>query len=145
MDVGAIVAVTGGVLLILATLLAGLLWVIKAQIAQSKEMQPNGGSTMRDALNRTERQSLDNADMLNRIHSTQEENWRNVITSIREIRQDHKDFKEEVARGFADNRDRIDSVRLSLTEQGNDIHRAVGSVHERVNAHLDDHLKGRIA
>ena len=43
---------------ITAVFLAGLIWLIKAQIAQMKEMQPNGGSSMRDAINRIEQRQI---------------------------------------------------------------------------------------
>jgi hypothetical protein len=38
-----------------AAILAGLLWLIKAQTAISKEFQRNGGSSTKDALYRIER------------------------------------------------------------------------------------------
>ena len=34
--------------------LSGLVWLIRAQGAMAKEMKPNGGSSIRDALNRIE-------------------------------------------------------------------------------------------
>lgn len=37
------------------TILGLLIWIVKAQIAMSKEFRPNGGSTMRDAIARIER------------------------------------------------------------------------------------------
>ena len=36
-------------------LLAGLSWIIRAQIAMGKQFTPNGGSSLRDAVNRLER------------------------------------------------------------------------------------------
>lgn len=43
-------------LIAIATAIIGLLiWIVKAQISMSKEFQPNGGSTMRDAIARIER------------------------------------------------------------------------------------------
>lgn len=39
---------------IAAAILAGLLWLIRAQVSLLKEFRPNGGSTTRDALNRIE-------------------------------------------------------------------------------------------
>lgn len=35
-------------------LLAGLLWLIKAQVSLQREFKPNGGTSTRDALNRIE-------------------------------------------------------------------------------------------
>ena len=40
---------------IVALLMGGLVWLIRAQVAQMKELKPNGGSSMRDAVNRIER------------------------------------------------------------------------------------------
>lgn len=37
-----------------AAILAGLLWLIRAQVALLKEFRPNGGGSTRDALNRIE-------------------------------------------------------------------------------------------
>ena len=43
------------VLIAIATgIFAGLIWLIRAQIALQREFRPNGGSTTRDALNRIE-------------------------------------------------------------------------------------------
>ena len=39
---------------IAAAILAGVLWLIKAQVAVLKEFRPNGGGSTRDALNRIE-------------------------------------------------------------------------------------------
>ena len=37
-----------------AAILAGVLWLIRAQIALQREFKPNGGSSTRDALTRIE-------------------------------------------------------------------------------------------
>ena len=37
-----------------SALLAGLLWLIRAQISLQREFKPNGGTSTRDALNRIE-------------------------------------------------------------------------------------------
>ena len=39
---------------IATALLAGLLWMIKAQVSLQKEFKPNGGASTRDSLNRIE-------------------------------------------------------------------------------------------
>lgn len=39
---------------IAAAILAGLLWLIRAQVSLLKEFRPNGGGSTRDALNRIE-------------------------------------------------------------------------------------------
>lgn len=47
-----------------SVLLAGLIWIIKAQIAMSKEFKPNGGSSAKDSLIRIEK---DIKDVRNKI------------------------------------------------------------------------------
>ena len=37
-----------------AAILAGVLWLIRAQVALMREFKPNGGSSTRDSLNRIE-------------------------------------------------------------------------------------------
>lgn len=39
---------------IVSALLAGIIWLIRAQVAMQREFKPNGGSSTRDALNRIE-------------------------------------------------------------------------------------------
>lgn len=46
---------------IVSAALAALLWIIKSQVAMSREFKPNSGSTARDALDRIERK-LDNVE-----------------------------------------------------------------------------------
>ncbi len=41
-------------IVIATALLAGLLWLIKAQISLQREFKPNGGTSTRDSLNRIE-------------------------------------------------------------------------------------------
>ena len=41
-------------IVIATALLAGLLWMIKAQISLQREFKPNGGASTRDSLNRIE-------------------------------------------------------------------------------------------
>lgn len=40
---------------IVSAILGGLLWMIRAQVHMMKEFKPNGGSTMRDSMNRIEK------------------------------------------------------------------------------------------
>ena len=40
--------------IIATALLAGLVWLIRAQVALQKEFKPNGGLSTRDSLNRIE-------------------------------------------------------------------------------------------
>lgn len=43
-------------LTIVTALLGGLMWIVKSQVqAMRKDMQPNGGSSTKDQLNRIER------------------------------------------------------------------------------------------
>jgi hypothetical protein len=52
------------VVIISGALLAGLLWIIRGQSAMSREFRPNGGASMKDAVNRIE---TDIRDVRNRI------------------------------------------------------------------------------
>ena len=38
-----------------SAILGGVLWLIRAQVHMSKEFKPNGGATLRDSLNRIEK------------------------------------------------------------------------------------------
>lgn len=46
-------------IIIAGALLSGLLWIIKSQSAMSREFRPNGGSSMKDAVNRIEKDIRD--------------------------------------------------------------------------------------
>lgn len=41
-------------IVIATALLAGLLWLIRAQVSLQREFKPNGGASTRDSLNRIE-------------------------------------------------------------------------------------------
>ena len=41
-------------IVIASALLAGLLWLIRAQVSLQREFKPNGGTSTRDSLNRIE-------------------------------------------------------------------------------------------
>ena len=41
-------------IVIATALLAGLLWLIRAQVSLQREFKPNGGTSTRDSLNRIE-------------------------------------------------------------------------------------------
>jgi hypothetical protein len=47
------------IILIGSAILAGLMWLIRAQLAMQREFKPNGGSSMRDAMNRIEKDVRD--------------------------------------------------------------------------------------
>ena len=63
---------------ILAVVLSGLTWLIRAQIRQMREMKPNHGSSMRDAIDRIERRQ------------------ENIQTDIRELRVQHNEMNERI-------------------------------------------------
>jgi hypothetical protein len=56
MTAGEIISLVSVSLSIVTALLGGLLWIIKTQVgAMRKDMQPNGGSSIKDQLNRIEK------------------------------------------------------------------------------------------
>jgi hypothetical protein len=63
---------------ILGVVLAGLTWMIRAQIAQMKELKPNHGSSLRDAIDRIERSQ------------------REMTKDIRELRTQHGEINERL-------------------------------------------------
>jgi hypothetical protein len=66
-------------------LLAGLSWIIRAQIAMAKQFTPNGGASLRDAINRLERDAQDaKAEMKELRHRAEESNER-IITSVGKV------------------------------------------------------------
>jgi len=68
-----------------ATLLAGLSWIIKAQISMSKQFTPNGGASLRDAVNRLERDAQEmRAEMKELRHHAAESDER-IITSVGKV------------------------------------------------------------
>jgi hypothetical protein len=54
MSAAEIIAIAVGVVSLLTAMTAGLVWLIRAQMAMQREFKPNGGSSTRDALNRIE-------------------------------------------------------------------------------------------
>jgi hypothetical protein len=55
MTAGEIISLVAVSLSIVTALLGGLLWVVKAQVqAMRKDLQPNGGTSTKDQLNRIE-------------------------------------------------------------------------------------------
>ena len=66
-------------------LLAGLSWIIRAQIAMGKQFTPNGGASLRDAVNRLERDAQEaKAEMKELRHRAEESNER-IITSVGKV------------------------------------------------------------
>ena len=54
MNPAEIVGLVVGALAIFTTILGGLVWLIRSQVAMQREFKPNGGASTRDALNRIE-------------------------------------------------------------------------------------------
>lgn len=54
------------IIVIATALLAGLLWLIKAQSAMNKQFKPNGGASMRDSIDRIEGDTRQLRDRLDR-------------------------------------------------------------------------------
>jgi outer membrane murein-binding lipoprotein Lpp len=68
-----------------ATLLAGLSWIIRAQISMSKQFTPNGGASLRDAVNRLERDAQEmRAEMKELRHHAAESDER-IINSVGKV------------------------------------------------------------
>ena len=68
-----------------ATLLAGLSWIIRAQISMSKQFTPNGGTSLRDAVNRLERDAQEmRAEMKELRHHAAESDER-IINSVGKV------------------------------------------------------------
>ena len=66
-------------------LFAGLGWIIRAQIAMSRQFTPNGGTSLRDAVNRLEKDAQDmRADMKELRHHAQESDER-IINSVGKV------------------------------------------------------------
>jgi hypothetical protein len=60
MTAGEIISLVAVSLSIVTAVLGGLMWVIKAQVtSMRKDMQPNGGSSTKDQLNRIERDVIE--------------------------------------------------------------------------------------
>jgi hypothetical protein len=56
MSAGEIISLVAVSLSIVTAVLGGLMWVIKAQVtSMRRDLQPNGGSSTKDQLNRIER------------------------------------------------------------------------------------------
>jgi len=66
-------------------LLAGLSWIIRAQIAMGKQFTPNGGASLRDAVNRLEKDAQEaRAEMKELRHRAEESNER-IIASVGKV------------------------------------------------------------
>jgi len=70
---------------IVAFVMAGLIWLIRAQIAQMKELKPNGGSSMRDAVNRIERALMEMHAEIRELRQHDAEQQDRLFTSIGKV------------------------------------------------------------
>lgn len=66
------------ILSIIGVVLAALMWLIRAQVSQMKELKPNHGSSLRDAVDRIERAQ------------------REMLVDIRELRSQNNEINERI-------------------------------------------------
>lgn len=83
-------------------LLAGLSWIIRAQISMSKQFTPNGGSSLRDAVNRLEKDAQDMRSDVKELRHKAEERDERLINSVGKVHarldehvRDHLTAKEK--------------------------------------------------
>ena len=83
-------------------LLAGLSWIIKAQISMSKQFTPNGGSSLRDAVNRLEKDAQETRTEIKELRRKAEERDERLINSVGKVHarlddhvRDHLQAKEK--------------------------------------------------
>ena len=78
------------ILSIAGVLFAALLWLIKAQIVQTRELKPNHGSSMRDAVDRIEA------------------SLREIKSDVRDLRQSDKEQSERLFNSIGKVHGRLD-------------------------------------
>ena len=66
-------------------LLAGLSWIIRAQIAMGKQFTPNGGASLRDAVNRLERDAQEARAEMKELRHRAEESDERIISSVGKV------------------------------------------------------------
>jgi hypothetical protein len=66
-------------------LLAGLSWIIRAQIAMAKQFTPNGGSSLRDAVNRLEKDAQEARAEMKELRHRAEESDERIISSVGKV------------------------------------------------------------
>jgi hypothetical protein len=66
-------------------LLAGLSWIIKAQIAMGKQFTPNGGSSLRDAVNRLEKDAQEARAEMKELRNHAAESDERIINSVAKV------------------------------------------------------------
>jgi hypothetical protein len=83
-------------------LLAGLSWIIRAQISMAKQFTPNGGSSLRDAVNRLEKDAQEARAEMKELRHRAEESDERIINSVAKVHarldehvRDHLTAKEK--------------------------------------------------
>lgn len=83
-------------------ILAGLTWIIKAQISMSKQFTPNGGSSLRDSIDRLERVLAETRADVKDLRVKDDEQGERLISSIGRVHarldehvRDHLNAKEK--------------------------------------------------
>ena len=83
-------------------LLAGLIWIIKAQISMSRQFTPNGGSSLRDAINRLEADARDTREDIKELRINADERGERLMNSVAKVHarldehvRDHLTAKEK--------------------------------------------------
>ena len=66
-------------------LLAGLSWIIKAQISMSKQFTPNGGTSLRDAVNRLEKDAQEMRVEMKELRHHAAESDERIINSVGKV------------------------------------------------------------
>jgi len=66
-------------------LLAGLSWIIRAQISMSKQFTPNGGSSLRDAVNRLEKDAHEMRQDIKEMRTHEDERAERIINSVGKV------------------------------------------------------------
>ena len=66
-------------------LLAGLSWIIRAQIAMGKQFTPNGGQSLRDAVNRLEKDAQEMRVEMRELRHHAAESDERIINSVGKV------------------------------------------------------------
>ena len=66
-------------------LLAGLSWIIRAQISMSKQFTPNGGTSLRDAVNRLEKDAQEMRVEMKELRHHAAESDERIISSVAKV------------------------------------------------------------
>ena len=73
------------ILTIVGLLFAALSWLIKAQIVQNRELQPNHGSSLRDAVDRIERGQAEMREDLREVRGQVNEQHDRLFNSVGKV------------------------------------------------------------